>query len=124
MAYVSVPKDLTKVKTKVALNLTKRQLIGFALAGAIGFPVYLLSRKFLPNDLSMLLMITVAFPIIFSTLYEKDGLYLEKYIKYYLEKKRHTSIRMYQTDCIYDLKAKGGKIEQKRKKAKEKTLTK
>ena len=124
MAYVSVPKDLTKVKTKIALNLTKRQLIGFALAGAIGFPVYLLSRKFLPNDLSMLLMITAAFPIIFSTLYEKDGLYLEKYIKYYLEKKRHTSIRIYQTDCIYDLKAKGGKIEQKRNKAKEKTLTK
>ncbi|NSY28722.1 PrgI family protein, partial [Blautia sp. MSK.20.85] len=25
MAYVPVPKDLTKVKTKVALNLTKRQ---------------------------------------------------------------------------------------------------
>ena len=26
MAFVPVPKDLTKVKTKVALNLTKRQL--------------------------------------------------------------------------------------------------
>ncbi|MFZ2730896.1 MAG: PrgI family protein, partial [Blautia wexlerae] len=25
MAYVSVPKDLTKVKNKVAFNLTKRQ---------------------------------------------------------------------------------------------------
>ena len=29
MAYVPVPKDLTKVKTKVAFNLTKRQLICF-----------------------------------------------------------------------------------------------
>ncbi|RHT37082.1 PrgI family protein, partial [Firmicutes bacterium AM29-6AC] len=27
MAYVPVPKDLTKVKTKVMFNLTKRQLI-------------------------------------------------------------------------------------------------
>ena len=27
MPYVPVPKDLTKVKTKVAFNLTKRQLI-------------------------------------------------------------------------------------------------
>ena len=26
MAYVNVPKDLTKVKTKVLFNLTKRQL--------------------------------------------------------------------------------------------------
>ena len=29
MAYVSVPKDLNAVKTKVLLNLTKRQLICF-----------------------------------------------------------------------------------------------
>ena len=29
MAYVPVPKDLTKVKTKVMFNLTKRQLVCF-----------------------------------------------------------------------------------------------
>ena len=27
MAYVPVPKDLTKIKTKIMFNLTKRQLI-------------------------------------------------------------------------------------------------
>ena len=27
MAYVTVPKDLTKIKSKVMFNLTKRQLI-------------------------------------------------------------------------------------------------
>ena len=31
MAYVQIPKDLKKVKTKVAFNLTKRQLIGFTM---------------------------------------------------------------------------------------------
>ena len=31
MPYVPVPKDLTKVKTKLAFNLTKRQLICFSL---------------------------------------------------------------------------------------------
>lgn len=31
--YVPVPKDLTTVKTKVAFNLTKRQLICFGLGG-------------------------------------------------------------------------------------------
>ena len=41
MAYVPIPKDLNKVKTKVAFNLTKRQLIGFSVAGLIGIPVYL-----------------------------------------------------------------------------------
>lgn len=106
MAYVSVPKDLTKVKTKVALNLTKRQLIGFTIAALIGFPVYLLSRKALPNDISMLIMIGVVFPIVFTTLYEKDGLYFEKYLKYMIYKKRQSSIRIYKTECIYDVKRK------------------
>lgn len=104
MAYVNVPKDLTKVKTKVALNLTKRQLIGFTIAGLIGFPVYLMVKKVLPNDLSMLIMIGVSFPIIFATLYEKDGIYFEKYLKYIIDKKIQTSIRIYKTECIYDIK--------------------
>ena len=104
MAYVNVPKDLIKVKTKVALNLTKRQLIGFTIAGLIGFPVYLMVKKVLPNDLSMLIMIGVSFPIIFATLYEKDGIYFEKYLKYIIDKKRQTSIRIYKTECIYDIK--------------------
>ena len=34
MAYVSVPKDLTKVKNKVAFNLTKRQLICIGIGAA------------------------------------------------------------------------------------------
>ena len=104
MAYVNVPKDLTKVKTKVALNLTKRQLIGFTIAGLIGFPVYLMVKKVLPDGLSMLIMIGVSFPIIFATLYEKDGIYFEKYLKYIIDKKRQTSIRIYKTECIYDIK--------------------
>ena len=44
MPYVPVPKDLTKVKTKLAFNLTKRQLICFSLAGLVGLPVYFFTR--------------------------------------------------------------------------------
>ena len=44
LPYVPVPKDLTKVKTKVAFNLTKRQLIFFSIAGAVGLPVYFFSH--------------------------------------------------------------------------------
>ena len=42
MAYVPVPKDLTKIKTKVIFNLTKRQLFCFslgALAGVLITPI-------------------------------------------------------------------------------------
>ena len=37
MAYVPVPKDLTKVKTKVAFNLTKRQLVCFGGGALVGY---------------------------------------------------------------------------------------
>ena len=41
MAYVPVPKDLSRIKTKLAFNLTKRQLICFSAAAVIGLPAYL-----------------------------------------------------------------------------------
>ena len=49
MPYVPVPKDLTKVKTKLAFNLTKRQLICFSLAGLVGLPVYFFTRGAIGN---------------------------------------------------------------------------
>ena len=42
--YVPIPMDLNKVKTKVALNLTKRQLICFSLAGVTSIPVNFLTK--------------------------------------------------------------------------------
>lgn len=56
MGYVQIPKDLSKIKTKVVFNLTKRQLIGFSISGFVGIPSYLY-------------------------LYEKDGLVCEKYLR-------------------------------------------
>ena len=57
MAYVPVPKDLSKIKTKLAFNLTKRQLICFSGAAAVGIPVYLLTRSAIGNTPAMLLMV-------------------------------------------------------------------
>ena len=45
MAYVKVPKDLTKVKSKVMFGLTKRQLVCFGTAALIGVPLFFLLRK-------------------------------------------------------------------------------
>lgn len=87
MAYVPIPKDLKKVKTKVAFNLTKRQLIGFSMAGLVGIPVYLFMRKIVPNDIAVIFLVLSTLPIFFITLFEKDGLSFEKYFKYiYLHK--------------------------------------
>ena len=40
MAYVPVPKDLTKVKSKFIFNLTKRQVICFGLGALVGVPLF------------------------------------------------------------------------------------
>lgn len=95
MAYVQIPKDLSNVKTKVALNLTKRQLIGFAVAGLIGIPTYLKTRNALGNDLAIFLMMILTIPIFFVVFYEKDGLPCEKYLKYvYLHEKYQPKVRV------------------------------
>ena len=44
MPYVNVPNDLSKIKTKIAFNLTKRQLICFGIGAAVGIPTYLLTQ--------------------------------------------------------------------------------
>ena len=49
MAYVTVPKDLTKVKSKVVFGLTKRQLICFGGALLIGVPLFFLIRGRVPT---------------------------------------------------------------------------
>jgi len=55
MAYVPVPKDLSKIKTKLAFNLTKRQLVCFSGAAAVGLPAYLFSRGSIGNSAAMFL---------------------------------------------------------------------
>ena len=62
MPFVPVPKDLTKVKTKVAFNLTRRQLVCFGGGALVGIPTYLLTRGSIGNDTSALLMIGLMLP--------------------------------------------------------------
>ena len=54
--YVNVPNDLSKIKTKLAFNLTKRQLVCFGIAAAVGIPSYLLARGAIGNTGAMFLM--------------------------------------------------------------------
>ena len=38
--YVNVPNDLSKIKTKLAFNLTRRQLVCFGIAAAVSAATY------------------------------------------------------------------------------------
>ena len=62
MAYVSVPKDLTKVKSKVLFNLTKRQLLCFGIAAAIGLPLFFLLKDSTGTTVAAMVMIFAMLP--------------------------------------------------------------
>ena len=81
MAYVPVPKDLTKVKTKVALNLTKRQLICFGGGALLGVPLFFLLKGPLGSSAAALCMILVMLPFFLLGVYEKHGQPLEKVLR-------------------------------------------
>ena len=81
MPYVNVPNDLSKIKTKMAFNLTKRQLVCFGSAGAVGIPAYLLTRGTLGNTGAMFLMLGIMLPAFLLAMYEKDGLPFEKVLR-------------------------------------------
>lgn len=78
MAYVPVPKDLTKVKTKVAFNLTKRQLVCFGGGALLGVPLFFLLRGSAGNSTAALCMMFVMLPFFLLAMYEKHGQPLEK----------------------------------------------
>ena len=77
MAYVPVPKDLNTVKSKVAFNLTKRQLICFGCAVLIGLPLFFLIRRH-GSGTATICMIAVMLPFFMLAMYEKEGQPLEK----------------------------------------------
>lgn len=102
MAYVNVPNDLSKIKTKVAFNLTKRQLICFSAAAVVGVPLYLLTRKAIGNSAALLLMLAVMLPAFLLAMYERDGLPLEKVLYNILRVKYlRPGVRPYRTENIY-----------------------
>ena len=77
MAYVPVPKDLSKVKTKVAFNLTKRQIICFAVALILGLPLFFLLKDSAGTSLASVVMIAVMLPCFLFAMYEKHEQPLE-----------------------------------------------
>ena len=104
MAYVPVPNDLSKIKTKIAFNLTKRQLICFGVAAIIGVPVYLFTRSAIGNMGAMLLMIVLMLPCFLMAMYERDGLPFEKVVRNILRTCWLTpSSRPYKTENFYQL---------------------
>ena len=122
MPYVNVPTDLSKIKTKIAFNLTKRQLICFGLGTAIGVPTYLLTRQAIGNTGALFVMLAIMLPAFLLAMYEKDGLPFERVIRNIIRVKfTRPGIRPYRTESIYaPFARKEEPIEQSKKAKKRK----
>ena len=102
MAYVSVPKDLTKVKSKVMFNLTKRQLICFGGGALIGAPLFFLLRKPLGTSPAVMCMMIVLLPAMLFAMYERNGQPLEVVLRQIIRNGfTRPKNRPYQTDNFY-----------------------
>jgi len=102
LAYVPVPKDLTKIKSKVMFNLTKRQILCFGGGALIGVPFFFLLRGSLGASSAAILMVIAMLPMFVLGLYERNGQPLEKALgniiqTMFLRPKQ----RPYQTDNLY-----------------------
>lgn len=64
-AYISVPRDLTRVKTKVFFGLTKRQLLCFGAAALIGVPSFFLLKSCGNLSLAAMGMVIIMLPLFF-----------------------------------------------------------
>ena len=114
MAYVPVPKDLSKVRTKIIFNLTLRQIICFVLAAVVGFPFYFLTKGTIGVDVAATIMIVLMLPFFLLALYEKDGQPLEKIIINYIRTKQNPKVRPYVTENMYQYLKDEGKRERGR----------
>ena len=111
-AYIPVPRDLTRVKTKVFFNLTKRQLICFSAAALIGLPLFFWVKSFGNVSLASLTMIFVMLPLFFLAMYEKDGQPLEVVAKHFYEAKfKRPKTRPYKTKNYYALLVQQADVE-------------
>ena len=103
MAYVTVPKDLTRVKSKIVFGLTKRQLICFGGALLVGVPLYFLLRGRVTGSAAALIMVFAMLPGFLLALYERHGQPLEVVVWQivqccFIQPKE----RPYQTDNAYE----------------------
>ncbi len=113
MAYVSVPKDLTVVKTKVLFGLTKRQLICFSGGALVGLPLFFLLKSFTSVSIASICMILVMLPFFMMAMYQRNGVPMEKLAAniirvYFIRPKR----RMYETNNFYSAVERQYKLEQ------------
>lgn len=102
MAYVPVPKDLTRVKSKFLFNLTKRQVVCFGLGALVGLPVFFLTKEAIGVSMAAALMIVIMLPFFLFAMFERNGQPLEVLLKHYIQARFvRPRTRVFETENFY-----------------------
>ena len=113
MAYVTIPKDLSRVQSKVLFGLTKRQVICFGAAAIIGVPLFFLTKETLGTTTAALCMILVMLPFFLFAMYQRNGQPLEVFLGHLIQNKFiRPKTRIYQTNNLYSALVRQYKLEQ------------
>jgi hypothetical protein len=113
LAYVTIPKDLSRIQSKVLFGLTKRQVICFGAAALVGLPLFLLAKASLGTTTAALCMILVMLPFFLFAMYEKNGQPLEVFLGHLIQNKFiRPKVRIYQTNNLYSALVRQSQLEQ------------
>ena len=115
LAYVNMTKDFSEMRRTIpGLGLTRRQIVAFGSGVLCGIPFFLVSKLAIGLDTTeaVMVMAASAFPVVFCLLYKKDGMYIEKHLRYWYETHfvRNTE-RPYVTRNIYDAVVKSRQLQ-------------
>ena len=112
IAYVTIPKDLSQVKTKFLFNLTKRQVICFGCGILAGLPLFFILRGVMPASAAALIMIVVMMPFFLFAMYERNGEPLEKALRHIYDAKfKRPKQRPYKTNNFYTVLTRQAKLD-------------
>ena len=99
---VAVPKNLSGIKNKIALNLTKRQMICFSGAALTGVPSYFLFKNIIGVQAASIIMVAIMVPFFIFAMYTRDGFPAEKILYFMIRQKILVpGIRPYKSENLY-----------------------
>jgi hypothetical protein len=101
--FVKIPKDLSLIRQKFFLGLTKRQLICFGIGAAIGFPAFYIFNSMLGLQAGCFALGIGAGPAIFCGFFKKNGMHLEQAVKLMIAFLRKPKERTYQSENSFEI---------------------
>jgi hypothetical protein len=84
MAYISIPKDLEKIKSKVVGIFSTRQLVSLVFAACVCIPLYFILQE-APQPVALTVSIFSGLPFLFLGMYERNGMPVEEWLKGWLD---------------------------------------